>query len=45
MFFGYTSCRDVCPLTFTVLKDVYRRLEGTPYAADTQIVFVSVDPK
>jgi protein SCO1/2 len=45
LFFGYTSCPDVCPLTLTVLKDVYRRLEGTPYAQDTQVVFVSVDPK
>ncbi len=45
LFFGYTSCPDVCPLTLTVLKDVYRRLEETTYAADTQVVFVSVDPK
>ncbi len=45
LFFGYTSCPDVCPLTLTVLKEVYRWLEGTPYAADTQVVFVSVDPK
>ncbi|MDH3673206.1 MAG: SCO family protein [Gammaproteobacteria bacterium] len=45
LFFGYTSCPDVCPLTLAVLKDVYRRLEETPYAQDTQIVFVSVDPK
>lgn len=45
LFFGYTSCPDVCPLTLTALQGVYRRLDGTPYAADTQVVFVSVDPK
>ncbi len=45
MFFGYTHCPDVCPLTLNELKGMYARLAGTPYPQDTQVVFVSVDPK
>ena len=43
VFFGYTSCPDICPTTLNVLSGVYASLpENT--AADTQVVFVSVDP-
>jgi protein SCO1/2 len=45
LFFGYTHCPDVCPLTLAEAKGFYRSLQGTPYQADTQVVFVSVDPK
>lgn len=45
MFFGYTHCPDICPLTLNELKGMYARLAGTPYPQDTQVVFVSVDPK
>ncbi|MFQ5934878.1 MAG: SCO family protein [Acidiferrobacterales bacterium] len=45
LFFGYTHCPDICPLTLAQAKDFYRRLEGTPFRADTQVIFVSVDPK
>jgi len=45
LFFGYTSCPDVCPMTLSVLKAVYDSLEEHPeIQAKTQIVFVSVDP-
>lgn len=45
LFFGYTHCPDICPITLGVLKSVADRLasEGR-YAADSQMVFVSVDP-
>ncbi len=45
MFFGYTHCPDICPLTLNELKGMYVRLAGTPYPQDTQVVFVSVDPQ
>ena len=45
LFFGYTNCPDVCPLTLAEAKGFYNRVVDTPYGADTRVVFVSVDPK
>jgi protein SCO1/2 len=42
MYFGYTHCPDVCPLTLTQLHVIMQRL-GAP-ADDARILFVSVDP-
>jgi protein SCO1 len=42
MYFGYTHCPDVCPLTLTQLHVILQRL-GAP-ADDARILFVSVDP-
>jgi len=45
LFFGYTHCPDVCPMTLTEMNDMFQTLSITPeYQADTQLVFVSVDP-
>jgi len=45
LFFGYTSCPDVCPMTLSVMKAVYDNLAKHPQVqANTQIIFVSVDP-
>ncbi len=43
MFFGYTKCPDVCPITLQILKNVVTQLEEQGKEAP-QIVFVSVDP-
>lgn len=44
LFFGYTFCPDVCPLTLTNIKSVYEQLP--PYQQkDVAAVFVSVDPE
>jgi protein SCO1/2 len=43
MYFGYTHCPDVCPLTLTQLHVVLDRLG--PAADNMRILFVSVDPK
>src|SRR5512147_1904939 len=44
VFFGYTSCPDVCPLTLANIKSVYEQLP--PYMQqDVAAVFVSVDPE
>jgi protein SCO1/2 len=42
LYFGYTHCPDVCPLTLTRLHVAMQRL-GT-LADDVRILFVSVDP-
>lgn len=42
LFFGYTRCPDICPLTMQDLATVKRRL-GTR-ADSVRFVFVSVDP-
>jgi protein SCO1/2 len=43
LFFGYTSCPDVCPLTLSELREVNEELE--PNADWVQVVFVTVDPE
>jgi len=42
VFFGFTSCPDVCPTTLTQLSVVMKKLG--PQADDVQILLVSVDP-
>lgn len=43
VFFGYTHCPDVCPITLHVMKNVVSKLAQQQQTAP-QIVFVSVDP-
>lgn len=44
IYFGYTYCPDVCPLTLAQLTQVWREL--TPEEADRfQPIFVTVDPE
>jgi protein SCO1/2 len=42
LYFGYTHCPDVCPLTLAQLHVVMQRLG--PLADGVRILFVSVDP-
>jgi protein SCO1 len=42
LYFGYTHCPDVCPLTLAELHAALQKL-GKP-ADDVRILFVSVDP-
>ncbi|WP_051301707.1 SCO family protein [Sedimenticola selenatireducens] len=44
MFFGYTSCPDVCPTALTKLTGVVKNLRSKGADDDVQVVFVSVDP-
>jgi protein SCO1/2 len=45
VFFGYTHCPDICPVTLAVLGQAFRIIDQTPgLAAETQGIFVSVDP-
>jgi len=46
VFFGYTHCPDVCPTTLLTLNGFVKRLSEQKLGLeDTQILFVSVDPK
>jgi len=43
VFFGYTSCPDVCPTTLQEMNFIYDEL--TAIASNSQVLLVSVDPK
>jgi len=45
VFFGYTFCPDICPLTLASLRQFYNLLEDTGMADDVQVVMISLDPK
>ncbi|MEX2365251.1 MAG: SCO family protein [Pseudohongiellaceae bacterium] len=47
IFFGYTFCPDICPITMATLRQFMELLEqeSPAYAEDTQVVMVSVDPQ
>lgn len=42
LYFGYTHCPDICPLTLSKLHQVMQRLG--PAAREVQVLFVTVDP-
>jgi protein SCO1/2 len=43
LFFGYTSCPDVCPTTLTDFKRIYASLGDQ--AGEVNFVFITVDPE
>lgn len=45
LFFGFTSCPDVCPTTLALLAQVEQKLADMPTEQRPHIVLVSVDPK
>jgi protein SCO1/2 len=45
LFFGYTHCPDICPLTLSVIKQVYEQLAQAGMAEDVQVLFATVDPE
>ena len=45
VYFGYTFCPDICPMSLTKLVQVFNRLaEEKELLKRTQVVFISVDP-
>jgi protein SCO1 len=42
VFFGYTACPDICPLTMSKLAQIYKDL-GEPQ--NVKVVLISVDPE
>jgi len=45
LFFGYTSCPDVCPTTLAQLSAVWKALSDVPAGHKPQFIFISVDSK
>lgn len=45
LFFGFTHCPDICPLTLQVLADARRQMQAAGVVPLPQIVLVSVDPE
>lgn len=45
LFFGFTHCPDVCPLTLQTLAAARRGLQEQGHDVVPQILFVSVDPE
>lgn len=43
LFFGYTTCPDVCPTTLATMASAFKQLSETERAA-VRGIFVSVDP-
>ncbi len=43
LFFGYTHCPDICPITLAVMTDTHKALRRQH--PDIQTIFVSVDPE
>ncbi|MGY1814400.1 SCO family protein [Blastococcus sp. SYSU D00820] len=43
LFFGYTSCPDICPSTMSDVRLALRRMDPQ-VAAQVQVVFVTTDP-
>lgn len=41
--FGYSSCKDVCPVTLATFAQARRKLGAA--ATDVQVVYVTVDPQ
>ena len=44
VFFGYTFCPDVCPLTLANMKNVYESLSEAEQA-QLAVVFITIDPE
>lgn len=45
MFFGFTHCPDICPMTLAQLASMFNILEQTQRKTLPQVVLVSVDPQ
>lgn len=45
LFFGYTHCPDVCPVTLSVMNQAHAKLAAQNAADNVQMIFASVDTK
>ncbi|MDH5766007.1 MAG: SCO family protein [Gammaproteobacteria bacterium] len=45
LFFGYTSCPDICPTTLSSLNNMLAILQQKNPGTSPQVIFVSVDPE
>src|ERR1700754_1534957 len=45
VFFGFTSCPDVCPVTMTALAQTRKLLADLPEPSRPRVVMISADPE
>ena len=45
IFFGYTFCPDICPITLASIRQFYDLLQTEDPDAQLQVIMVSVDPE
>ena len=45
VYFGYSSCPDVCPTTLATFKSVWRDVQARGLADNLRFNFISVDPQ
>ena len=45
VFFGFTNCPDICPMTMQLLRQVKQQLAANGHEPLPRIVLVSVDPE
>ena len=45
LFFGFTSCPDVCPVTMSALAQTKKLLTDLPESLRPRVVMISVDPE
>src|SRR5210317_596495 len=45
LFFGYTHCPDICPISLQTLADMVRAIDDPDVARSLRVYFVSVDPE
>lgn len=44
LFFGYTSCPDICPATLQIMQKAWEQLGQQNATSDMRFIFVTVDP-
>jgi protein SCO1/2 len=45
VFFGFTTCPDICPTTLATLATVARQLSDLPAAERPRVLLITVDPE
>lgn len=45
LFFGYTHCPDICPMSLQTLADSVKAIDDPDVSDTLQVIFVSVDPQ
>lgn len=45
VFFGYTHCPSICPITLGTMRDLRGLLQADEPATEAEFVFVSIDPE
>ena len=45
LFFGYTFCPDICPITLATIRQFEGLLQDTEAAEQSQVAMISVDPQ